>query len=241
MAILWLSGIFITGCATYVTPGSRAELDAFAPMSIREGFERQPTSPFPASILAVRLQGGGYTNHNLGRTGGVYGGRGYSVVLTREVEEEEDFQRIRDLPKIDNVISLNRMLVPDKLESIDDLRVAASRLRADLLLVYTFDTRFFREDRSKPLTTFSLGLAPTRKVTATTTASALLVDTRTGFIYGAIESTEVSDRNSTSWGTREVADKARVKNERTAFNSLIDAFEAVWGGILAQHGGDASQ
>lgn len=59
--------------------------------------------------------------------------------------------------------------------------------------VYTFDTSFFDDDLSKPLTIISLGLSPTRKLSVTTTASALLLDTRTGYVYSTYESTKKSN------------------------------------------------
>ena len=56
--------LILSGCASYVTPGPRAELANLAPPKIREGFERKPSNPFPASIVAVRVQGRDYTNYN---------------------------------------------------------------------------------------------------------------------------------------------------------------------------------
>lgn len=226
----------LAGCQTrtYVTPGPRADLAGLAPVEIRESFEREPTNPFPASIVAVRLQGSGYTNYSLGRRGGAYDKGPYSIVLAREIEEDDDFERILNLPEVSNLISLNRMLIPERVHDIDDLRRAAARLRADLLFVYTFDTTFFDENKARPLSAITLGFSPTRKVTATTTASALIVDTRSGFIYGALESTEVNGRLSTTWGSREAADKARLSNERAAFLKLLDELENVWPRLLPQ-------
>src|SRR5688500_19227608 len=63
------------------------------------------------------------------------------------------------------------MLLPDPLDSDKEIRVAASRLQADLVLVYTFDTSFFDINVAKPLTVITLGLSPTRRITAATTAS----------------------------------------------------------------------
>ncbi|MCC5807570.1 MAG: hypothetical protein JJU00_14700 [Opitutales bacterium] len=158
------------------------------------------------------------------------------MVLTREVEEESDFAAILGVPGVENVISLNRMLLPEHLTSLDDLRTAASRLRADILLVYTFDTVFFDEDRARPLTAITLGLSPSRRITATTTASALILDTRTGFIYGALESTASERKASSSWGTRESADKARMATERDAFAGVVSGFVDLWPRIVERHG-----
>ena len=51
LTLAWLAG-----CATYIPPGAKADLQAFAPANIQEGFDAKPTSPFPASIAAVRVK-----------------------------------------------------------------------------------------------------------------------------------------------------------------------------------------
>jgi hypothetical protein len=53
----------LAGCITYILPGGKADLQAFAPPSIQEGFEAKPSNPFPASIAAVRVQGPTYSNY----------------------------------------------------------------------------------------------------------------------------------------------------------------------------------
>ena len=63
----------LSGCATYYPPGAKADLQAFAPPSIQEGFAAKPTWPFPAGIAAVRVQAPKYSNYNLGQNGGMYG------------------------------------------------------------------------------------------------------------------------------------------------------------------------
>jgi len=230
-----LSLAFLSGCASYVTPGSRAELDTLAPMNIREGFQSQPSGAFPASMVAVRLQGEDYKNHRLRRSGGVINAGAYTVILAREVETEEDVRQLAELPQMNDVIALNRMLIPSRIRSFDDLRPGAAKLRADLILVYTFDTRFFKEDDAKPLSVVSLGLMPTRVTTATTTASALLLDTRTGFLYGAFEATAKQDLRSTSWGTKEAADQTRLATEKEAFKGLVEEFSEAWPRIVERY------
>jgi hypothetical protein len=127
------------------------------------------------------------------------------------------------------------MLLPEKLESDQDIRVAASRLQADLVFLYTFDTSFFDTDVAKPLTVITLGLSPTRKISTVTTASALLVDTRTGYIYSAYEATEKAQTLATSWGSRDSADETRRKTEQEAFRKLVDDVVVTWSKVLERH------
>ena len=224
----------LVGCASYIPPGAKADLQAFAPASVQEGFAAKPTSPFPASIAFVRVQGPSYTNYRLQQSGGAYGGGRYTVVTTREVEEESQLERITALPQIAGVTGINRMLLPERLEGDREIREAAARLHADLVLLYTFDTVFFEKDLAKPLTVITLGLSPTTKVFVTTTVSALLLDTRTGYVYSTYESTKKADTLSTAWGSRDSADEARRNNEREAFGLLLGQMEKTWPKLVEQ-------
>lgn len=240
---LLLSAIMLslTGCATsYITPGGKADLQSFAPTSVQAGFDAKPTNPFPASIAAVRVQSPTYTNFFLQQNGGQYGGGRYSVIMTREVEDQSQFDRISALPQVTGVVAINRLLLPARLESDRELREAAARLHADLVFVYTFDTAFFDTDASSPLTVVTLGLSPTRKVTAVTTVSSLLLDTRTGYVYAAHEATEREAIRSTSWGSMHAADKARQTTEGRAFGKLVDEFVNAWPKLLNAHPASAT-
>jgi hypothetical protein len=234
----------LAGCAEYITPGDKADLTALASPQIQEGFKREPTNPFPASIVAVRVQGKSYSNYNLKRTGGVYGDGNFTVITTREVESESDLAQIRSLPQVNEVISLNRLLIPQNLNNIDELREAASNLKADLVLVYTFDTIFFDEDKARVLSTITLGFSPNRRITATTTVSALLIDTRTGYIYSAYESTAKDTKTASVWGSREAADEARLETEKKAFEMLLSEIVSAWSRVIKSEpvaGGDAAR
>lgn len=226
----------LVGCASYIPPGAKADLQAFAPASIQEGFAAKPTAPFPASIAFVRVQAPSYTNYRLQQTGGAYGTGRYSVVTTREVEEEAQIDRVAKLPQIAGLTGLNRMLLPEKLEGDREIREAAARLQADLVFIYTFDTVFFETDLARPLTVITLGLSPTAKVFVTTTVSALLLDTRTGYVYSTYETTKKANTLSTSWGSRDAADEARRNNERAAFSQMVDEFTNTWPKVLERYG-----
>lgn len=231
----------MSGCATYIPPGAKADLQAFAPSDIQAGFAAKPTNPFPASIAVVRVQAPTYTNYYLQQRSGSYGSGRYSVILAKEAGEESQLERVRKLPQTVGLVTINRILLPERLEGDKEIRGAASRLQADLLFLYTFDTSFFDTDMAKPLSVITLGLSPTRKISAVTTCSALLMDTRTGYIYSAYEVTERVETFSTSWGSRDTADEARRNNEREAFKKLIDEFAASWPELLERHGKKGSE
>ena len=234
---LWLAAavLVLAGCASsYVVPGPRADLKAFGSASIQESFAAQPSNPFPATLAFVRVQAPTYKSARLPETlAGAAGGR-YRVITTRESEDDSQVDRLGRLPQVTGVTTLSRMLLPPDVNGDKDLREAAARLHADLVLVYTFDTAIFDTDTSRPLTVVTLGLAATRKLAISTTASALLLDTRTGYVYSTYEATKRSDTLASSWGTADSADQVRRDNEREAFGLLLGQVEKTWPKLVEQ-------
>jgi hypothetical protein len=230
--IIFVVTVLCSGCATYIPPSGRAELNALSSASMKEKFEAKPAAGFPAGITAVRVQASGYRNYFTEREGGVYGQGRYSVITVKEVEDDADMQRIAKLPQVGGLISLSTLLLPQNLSSDQQLRDAAARLKADMVLLYTFDTSYHNNDASVALNVISLGLSPTRKVYVNVAASALLLDTRTGFIYAALEANEKRQVLSNAWESRETADRARRDAEKAAFKALVNEFEKNWPQIV---------
>ena len=75
-------------------------------------------------------------------------------------------------------------------------------------------------------------MSPTLKVFVHVADSALLIDTRTGFIYSALEANEKREVRTNAWESRETADRARRDAERAAFKGLVGEFEKSWAGIV---------
>ena len=234
-ALILGTAIVISGCATYIPPGAKADLQAFAPPDIQAGFAAKPTNPFPASIAVVRVQASTYTNYYLRQNGGSYGSGRYSVILAKEENEDSQLERVTKLQQVAGLVSINRLLLPQRLDGDREIRGAAARLQADLVFLYTFDTSFLDTDMAKPLSVITLGLSPTRRISAVTTCSALLMDTRTGYIYSAYEATERKQTLSTSWGSRDTADQTPRDIEQAAFKKLIDDLAASWPKFLERY------
>lgn len=225
--------LFLSGCAhNYVTPGGGVPLTSIDDTSIEAAFTRVAASPFPARVAVVRVQDSGYvtqTNH-----GHQYGR--YSVVTTRDIEPDDAFTDIAALPLIGGVAPLSRLLIPANANNIRDLRQPAAQLKADMLLIYSVDTSFTVDGRSLgPLSTISLGLIPNKTAHVTATVAGILVDVRTGFIYGATEATSIEHQRTTVWATRLATDAARLRAERNAFEDFIGEFERLWSGVLNVH------
>jgi len=149
------------GCqSAYVTPGAGVNLQAINDYSIEERFRTKPASPFPARLAVVRVQQPGY--RSCGNAG--YGTGRYSVVTTRDIEPDEQFDRLASLPQVAGLATLNRLLLPENLTSIRELRLGAASLHTDMILLYTLDTSFnIRGVELGPLSVVTLGFLPNKK------------------------------------------------------------------------------
>jgi hypothetical protein len=218
----------LASCSSYITPGRQADLSTFTDPGVKRAFVAKPTIKFPANIALVRVQEGGYRSES--STG--QGQGAYSVVTTRDIEKEADIDTLSNLPGLENVVTLNRLLLPKNLSSDLDLREAAAKLQADAILLYTLSTDFRDDDLIPPLTVLSLSILSTSKYHIQSTASAILMDTKTGYIYGALE--EGSDKQGFGF-IFDGSDAARKKAERAAFDKLLAAFEPFWRRIYSKH------
>lgn len=232
-----LAALALGGCAHYKTPGSGVSIPDITSPNIAAAMARKPAASWPARIIVVRVQGPGYeSSSNRG-----YGQGRFSVVTTRDIEQEADFQRIGAMPNVAAVGMLSRLLLPGNLGSADDLRTGAAQLQGDIVMMYTIDTAFRTETTNiGPLQTLALGYFPTHKAKVTSTCSVALLDTRTGYVYGVAESTSGEDQRSNVWNEAKAIEKARAKAEREAFTGALAEVEKLWAGIAAQPGGGAT-
>ena len=226
--------LLLGGCASYTTPGGSVQLSSLAETDINELMSKEPAASFPANISVARIQAPGYQSYKVSS----FGTGRYSVVTTREVETEEDFERLSKLPQVAGIAPLNRILLPSNLDSVKSLREASARLKADILLIYTFDTSFHAgEQKFAPLNVITLGFLKNKEVTVTTTVSAAFFDVRTEYLFGLSEATSKESKNSSVWSTSDVVDDMRVTTEKAAFQKLLPEIEKTWLGITSQYSG----
>ena len=240
--LLALTSLAGWGCAAhYTTPGRGARLEAFASAgavapdrgdaSIESAMATRPLAKFPTGVAVARVQAPGYRS----ATAQGWGGGRYSIVTTRDVESPADLARLERLPMVSGIGPVNRLLLPATLESDLELRQAAGRMHADMLLVYTLDTRFVVEDKAAPLTVVTLGLSPNQQARAVCTASALLLDTRNGYLYGVAEATDRTDQLASAWTSRNAVDESRRRTESRAFGKLVAELEKTWEGVVRSY------
>lgn len=232
----------ISGCASYTTPGGPAELAVMRAADrnlqasatdpgLQKYYDAQPQANFPAMIAMARVQSSGYHS----RTASAYGSGAYALITTRDVEKDDTIARLSALPNVRGLAPISRLLVPPQLQDEGDLRAAAARVKSDILVLYTFDTKFFVRDFAQPVSMFTLGLSPNKKAYVTTTASAILLDTRTGFVYGGAESTAKSSQLANGWTSEDAVDDTRLRTERESFDKLVAELEKTWAGVVRQY------
>ena len=232
----------MTGCFSYRVPGAAANFRAIGitpetleeqtDLSISRLLERKPLASFPTSIAVVRVQGRQYRSH----TSYGYGTGAFTVVTNRDVESDEAFDQINELPMIRNLIPLNRIVLREQMNSEKDLREAAAAVQADMLLVYTFDTTFGVEEKFAPLSFITLGLFPDDEARVICTVSAALLDTRNGYVYGLAEATSQQSQLANNWTSKTAIDQSRRRAEKEAFEKLIIELEKMWGRVVRQYG-----
>ena len=226
-----LSGLLV-GCARYTTPGGPANLTKINEVSVAEAFKREPASPFPVRMAVIRLQDAGYQSYS----GRGYGRGQYAVLTQRDIETEADFTAIASMPQVRAVAPLNRMVFPSELKDALQIRQAAAQMRADVILMYTIGTNFWIDEAEiGPLGVITLGTLPNRKARVTSTASAMIIDTRTGYVYGLAETTAEASDMASMWRQEKAIDSARKKAEREAFDKLIPEVQRTWADIVNEY------
>jgi len=236
LAVLMLGFVlFAGGCGTsYITPGAAADLSTFGlsnelresmtDTNIRRVLARKPLATFPVHLAVVRVQSPGYYSYS---TRG-YGHGKYSVITSRDVETDDDMAKLRALPEITDVVAINRLLLPANLTSDRELRAAAAAVHADMILIYTVDTRFTTDKVLQPLGALTLGLFPNETANVRSTLSAILIDTRNGYIYAAAEASAKHSALTNAWSNRSAVERSRRKTEREAFDKLLADFTRAW-------------
>jgi hypothetical protein len=218
--------LLLSGCHwSYTIPNDAADFGSLGllppetPEEIESASRRPPAANLPATLAVIRLQGRG----------------GPVVVNVRTVEDQADIGRLAKMPHICAVVPLNDIVCGQTAPSLDAVRESAARVRADLVLVYTFETVSNCGTTIPLLGTLTLGIFPNELARAISTCSAALVDTRTGHIYGLSEATTKSYRITNAWNTWTARQAAEESAQDTACKNLIGRVEVLWAHVLKRH------
>ncbi len=223
--------LLCSGCATYVTPGGAAPLEQLNRVHLADGSPQQPAPQLPASFAVARLQASPYKSYS---AEGFGSGR-FSVIVAREAPTPEQLQLIAKWPAVDDAAVLNSAWLPGKFDSIDDLRGAAAKMQADVLLVYTVDTTFELHGQAVPPEgAIALGSKEAGPATVSAAASAAFVDVRTGYVYGRVEASASADV-SELLKARDALDAKRIEVEHDALAQLMSRAGKAWADIAQQY------
>jgi hypothetical protein len=237
---LILTGLlfFVLSCSTkYVTPGAAVKISELADEDISKILSNKPASEFPVSIAIARIQEPRYSNYRYPyiRQPETEQGK-FSMILTRNAEEDEAFTKLSELEGIDQASPFNRLLLPYNYKSVKDLRLAAAKMKAHMLMVYTFDTEFSIDTKNYgPQNIISLGYLKNKDVKVVTTASVALYDVQTEYLYGLAESTANEIKKSNAWKKNDEVDNLRTETEKKAFGKLMVEVEKMWMGVLKEY------
>jgi hypothetical protein len=242
------TALLAAGCASYAVPGRAADLSIFTSggvldpvrktderavedLSIADILKREPMAAFPTGLAVARIQADGYRSESIQQTAG---NGAYTVVTSRQDGEEQALVPLSALPLVRGIAPVHRLLVPERLETDLELRKIAAQLHADVLLVYTIDTTFESKNTFLPLTAITLGILSPKKFRLQTSAAALLVDTRTGYLYGSCEAS-VQRPSSGIWRSAEKLEAERLAVEREALEKLVVNLAGTWTGVVATY------
>jgi hypothetical protein len=238
--LLFLAFILaMSSCSVkYVTPGSNVKISELADEDIAKLLSNKPSSEFPVNIAIARLQDRHYTTGRSNRWYDYYSqpSGNFSLVLTRNVDEDEAFKKLSDMSGVEQAAPFNRLLLPYNYKSIKDLRLAAAKMKAQMLLVYTFDTQFKIGTKNYgPQNVISLGYLKNKDVKVVTTASMALYDVQTEYLYGLAEATAYDNKKSNAWKKKEEVDNLRLATEKKAFDKLIEEIEGMWPAVVKEY------
>lgn len=221
LLFLGIASLALTGCQSHInSPAVRqareARRAAFSDPLLARAFNAKPAIRFPATI-AVATQDSGTREH------------------LRALSARGRLDAVKSLPEMATVVPLSSLLYNTATKPDLAMREAAARVHADAVLIVTTETHATDGRIFAPLTELSLGLFPNKRYELIATALAALVDTRTGYVYGALEQSRARSGLTMAWGSDGVIERARSAAERDAIEKLLAEFPAFWRGVVQNH------
>ncbi len=233
--IVIVCSFLLLSCATnYTTSGGDVKISELTDEDISKILSNKPTAEFPAIIAIARIQAPDYTNYRYPNPNS--GNGNFSMVLTRDTDEEKQFEQLSKLEGIKQLSPFNRLLLPYNYKSIKDLRLAAAKMKAHMLLVYTYNTEFKIDTKNYgPQNMFALGYLKNKEVKVRTTSSVALFDVQTEYLFGLAEASAEKSKKSNAWKKGDEVDNLRIETERESFDKLTKEFEKMWKGVYQEY------
>jgi hypothetical protein len=201
--------------------------------SVRERLDLVPAADFPATVATAHVQASWRSHSRRHARSSSY--TGMTLISDPELESAASLNELRGLPGLQSIRPIRSLLVEGDIEGLNDLRRAAATLQADMVMVYTFDTKT-RENTTVPVVgVASLGILPNIEQNATSRVTGGLIDVRTGYLYGILEAEGEATQLANGWTSDEARGDAALRAERRALRSFVDAAAELWGDVVAEH------
>ena len=213
-SIMILSSCLILNSCYYGTPDSYS-----VPVSMGSGAAHQesrtarPTVQFPARLAVAGIESG-YS--------------GYRLKREHDVEQSHHIEAVGRLPGVSGIVNLNQVGLVADLKDYAQLDHEARKLGADLLAVYRIEESVNSTDYVPLLSFATLGLVPTKPYELTATASLVIRDARTGYVYGVLEEKAEGSGMMAEMDTYDIQARAMRKAKIEALDKLTDGLPAFW-------------
>jgi hypothetical protein len=208
--------LLLNGCQ-YDTPSSYSmPVTQGTSGASQENSNARPTVRFPARVAVVRIEG----SHS-----------GFRMIPETDVEQDEHAAAAAALPGVAGIVSLNRVALVSEVKSYRELDAEARKVGADLVAVYRFETSDRSNDLFVPLTVATLGLAPTNSFKTAATATLMVRDARTGYLYGVLEETATGKGVTAGMDVYNATERSKERAKKEALDKLTAKLPGFWEGV----------
>lgn len=190
-----------------------------------------PAIHFPAVIVVAEVGSNGPCLPGPQQSGPL----AMHLITRDDFPRDEHLARLRALPEILAAKTLDPRGISRGAVTAESLRAAARAQRADLLLVYTFATFAELNDKAELASLATLGLAPTTVAKGRTVVEAVLIDARTGYLYGLARAEDDAAQLANLYTADEAEEDARSRAERRAFERLLADFPNAWQRLVSEY------
>jgi len=191
----------------------------------------RPALRLPATIALAEVGG---TQPYCGRNTDVPPPATVRLVQRDRFPSDKQLERLADLPQMRAAIRLDTRAIHGE-TTVAALRRLARAQRADLLLLYSFETISDDTDHALLATLFTLGVAPNHSAHADAGGTAVLIDANTGYLYGFAEPEAAAAQLANAHTVDEAEDDTRNRAQRRAFAQLVDHFEKAWAQVVYEY------
>ncbi|MCW1883753.1 hypothetical protein OKA04_03370 [Luteolibacter flavescens] len=211
---------FLNGACQYDTPASYSLPVTPGSSGATESVSNaRPTVRFPARVAVARIESS-YS--------------GFRMIPETDVEQSDHAAAASALPGVAGLVSLNRVALLSEVKSYRDLDIEARKVGADLVAIYRFETSESSSDAFLPLSIATLGLAPTNGYTVNATATLMVRDARTGYLYGVMEESATNKGLTAGMDLHNAKERSKRNAKKKALDKLTEKLPGFWNGVLVK-------